>query len=56
MKMVKKLLLWTVVAFLIYAVFKYPTQAATDVQNVWNFLVQLFKSVGSFFNSILTRA
>ena len=56
MKMVKKLLLWTLVAFLIYAVFKYPSQAAADVQTVWNWIVQLFKSLGSFFNSLLTHA
>ena len=55
MKMVKKLLLWTVVAFLIYAVFKYPTLAADYVQNVWNFIVMVFKSLFSFFNSVLTR-
>lgn len=54
MKMVKKLLLWTLVAFSIYAVFKYPSQAATTVQDVWNAIVQLFKSLFSFFNSILT--
>jgi len=56
MKMVKKLLLWTLVAFLIYAVFKYPSQAAADVQTVWNWIVQLFKSLASFFNSLLTHA
>ena len=54
MKMVKKILLWTLVAFLIYAVFKYPSQAASTVQSVWNFIVQLFKSLIDFFNSILT--
>jgi hypothetical protein len=54
MKMVKKILLFTLVAFLIYAVFKYPSLAADFVQNVWNFIVQLFKSLFSFFNSILT--
>jgi len=54
MKMVKKILLWTLVAFLIYAVFKYPSQAANTVQSIWDFLVQLFKSILDFFNSILT--
>jgi hypothetical protein len=54
MKMVKKILLFTLVAFLIYSVFKYPSLAADFVQNVWNFIVQLFKSLFSFFNSILT--
>jgi hypothetical protein len=55
MKMVKKILLFTLVAFLIYAVVKYPTLAADFVQNVWNFIVLVFKSLFSFFNSVLTR-
>lgn len=54
MKMVKKILLWILVGFLIYAVFKYPGQAANAVQSVWDFIVQAFKSLVSFFNSILT--
>lgn len=54
MKVVKKILLWTLVAFLIYAVFKYPSQAANTVQSIWDFLVQLFKSLFDFFNRILT--
>jgi len=54
MKMVKKILLWTLVAFLIYAVFKNPSQAANTVQSIWDFLVQLFTSLFDFFNSILT--
>ncbi len=54
MKMVKKILLWTVIAFIVFAVFKYPTQAAADVQTVWGWVVNLFKSLATFFNSILT--
>lgn len=55
MKMVKKMLLFTLVAFLIYAVFKYPSLAADFVQNIWDFIVHLFESLFSFFNSLLTR-
>jgi hypothetical protein len=55
MKMVKKILLWTLVAFVIYAVFRYPSLAADAVTSVWNFIVQLFRSLGDFFNSLLTR-
>jgi hypothetical protein len=55
MKMVKKILLFILVAFLIYAVFKYPSLAADFVQNIWDFFVQLFESLFSFFNSLLTR-
>jgi hypothetical protein len=55
MKMVKKILQWTLVAFVIYAIFRYPSLAADAVSSVWNFCVQLFKSLFSFFNSLLTR-
>ena len=55
MKMLKKILMWTLIAFLIYAVFKHPTQAGGYAQDAWNFVVQLFKSLFSFFNSILNK-
>ena len=55
MKVVKKILLWTLVAFVIYAVFRYPSLAADAVSSVWNFIVHLFESLFSFFNSLLTR-
>jgi len=55
MKQVKKLLFWLLVAFVIYAVFRYPSLAADAVRTVWDFLVQLFRSIASFFNSLLVR-
>lgn len=54
MKVVKKILLWTLVAFVIYAIFKNPSLAASAAQSLWNTIVQLFKSLFSFFNSLLT--
>jgi len=53
MKHVKKIVLWTLVAFFIYAVIKSPTQAADIVQSVWDVIVQGFKSIASFFNQLL---
>jgi hypothetical protein len=55
MKMVKKILLWALVAFVIYAIFRYPSLAADAVTSIWDFIVHLFESVVSFFNSLLTR-
>jgi hypothetical protein len=55
MKMVKKILLLILMAFLVYAVFKYPSLAADFVQNIWDFIVHLVESLFSFFNSLLTR-
>jgi len=54
MKMVKKILLWTLVAFVIYAIFRYPSLAADAFSNVWNFFVGLFDSLIRFFNGVLT--
>jgi len=53
MKFVKKVLLWALVAFFVYAVFKSPSQAANIVQDAWNIIVQGAKSITSFFNTIL---
>jgi len=55
MKTVKKIVLWTVVAFFIYAIITSPTQAANIVQGAWNILVQATKSLAAFFNDILSH-
>ncbi len=55
MKLVRKILLWLVVAFFIYAIIKSPSQAATIVQNAWDLVVQVAKNIGTFFQDILTR-
>ena len=55
MKGVKKILLWTLVAFFVYAVIRSPTQAASIVQNAWDVILHAFKSIGSFFNTILNH-
>jgi len=55
MKHVKKIVLWSLVIFFIYAIIKSPTQAADMVQNLWNLIVQAFTSIASFFNAILKR-
>jgi hypothetical protein len=55
MKTVKKIVLWTLVAFFIFAVFTNPTQAANIVQGAWNIIVQGVSSIGAFFSDILNR-
>jgi len=55
MKHVKKIVLWTLVIFFIYAVITSPTQAADIVQNAWNIILQAFKNISAFFNQILNR-
>jgi hypothetical protein len=55
MKTVKKIILWTLVAFFVYAVITSPSQAANIVQGAWNIIVQAVSSIASFFNAILNR-
>lgn len=55
MKHVKKIVLWTVVAFFIYAVITSPGQAANIVQAAWDLIVLAFQNIGSFFNALLDR-
>lgn len=52
---VKKVLLWLLLAFIIYAIFTSPDQAATIVRTVWDILVQGVTSLGRFFNVLLKR-
>jgi hypothetical protein len=55
MKMVKKILLWTVVAFLVYAIIESPTQAANIFQSGWNVIVLATRHIAAFFNEILSH-
>jgi hypothetical protein len=55
MKMVKKIVLWTVLAFIVYAIIVSPSQAANIFQSAWNVIVLASKSIAAFFNQILTH-
>ncbi|MDQ1538103.1 MAG: hypothetical protein QOE58_2496 [Actinomycetota bacterium] len=55
MKMVKKIVLWSLVIFFIYAIIKAPTQAANIIQSAWNLIVLAAQSIANFFNAILKR-
>lgn len=46
-------LLWLVVAFLVYAVFKSPDQAASVVKTAWAGLAEAFGTLGHFFDALL---
>jgi hypothetical protein len=52
---VKKIVLWTLLAFFVYAVVKSPSQAADIVRTIWDIILQGFKSIGSFFDALLSR-
>jgi hypothetical protein len=55
MKTIKKIVLWTVAAFIVYAIIVSPGQAANMFQGAWSLIVEATKSIAAFFNAILTR-
>jgi hypothetical protein len=54
-KYVKKIVLWTVVAFVIYAIITSPGQAANMFQSAWDLIVLAFQNIGNFFKALLNR-
>jgi hypothetical protein len=55
MKHAKRLVLWTVLAFFIYAIVTSPSQAASLVHATWNIIVEGVKGTAGFFNAVLNR-
>ena len=51
----RKVILFIVLAFFIYAVFTSPTKAADIVSNLWGVIVDGANSILKFFNSLLNR-
>jgi hypothetical protein len=45
--------MWVVVAFLVYAVFKSPDQAADIVRAAWDGILDGLRAVGRFFDALL---
>ncbi len=52
---VKKIILWTIFIFLIYAIFTDPHHSADIVRSIWTVLRSGFQHVGEFFNDILRK-
>jgi hypothetical protein len=55
MQRVKKILLWVLGAFGVYAIFTSPDSAADIVRTSGDILVDGVKSVGQFFDALLGR-
>jgi hypothetical protein len=55
MQRVKKIVLWTLLAFFVYAIVTSPSQAADIARNIWAIIAQGFTSVGSFFDALLNK-
>jgi hypothetical protein len=55
MQRVKKILLWVLVAFIAYAIFTSPDQAAEILKTSGGIVVDGAKNVGNFFDALLGR-
>jgi hypothetical protein len=50
---IKQLAYLLIAAFVIYAIFKSPDQAANIVRTAWNGVIELIQAIGRFFNALL---
>jgi hypothetical protein len=50
---IKKIVMWLVVIFLLYAIFTAPTEAASMFRAAWDFTVNAVSNVASFFTSLI---
>ena len=50
---IKKVALWVVFAFVLYAIFTNPTKSADIVHNIWDLLSTGVRRIGDFFKAIL---
>jgi hypothetical protein len=55
MHRVRKIVLWTLLAFLVYAIVTSPGQAADIFQTTWDIVLKGLKGIGSFFDALLKR-
>ncbi len=50
---IKKIVLWLVVVFLIYAIVTSPTDAADIFGSAWDVVVNGVKNIAAFFDTLL---
>ncbi|WP_192807991.1 hypothetical protein [Janibacter sp. HTCC2649] len=53
---VKKIVMWLVVIFLLYAIFTSPNDAADIVGSAWDVISNAIKNIGEFFDSLIARS
>ena len=49
---IKKIVLWLLVIFMLYAIFVSPNEAASLVGTVWDILVNGVRNVARFFDAL----
>lgn len=52
---VKKIVVWLIVIFLLYAIFTNPKDAADLVAQLWTILEKAVKNIFEFFDSLLRK-
>lgn len=52
---IKKIVLWLVAIFLLYAILTSPTDAADMVGSAWDIVMNGVRNIGRFFDSLLAR-
>ncbi len=52
---IKKIVLWLVTIFLLYAILTSPTDAADMVDTGWGILANGVENIGRFFDSLINR-
>ena len=52
---IKKIILWLLTIFLIYAILTSPGDAADIVASAWDVIANGVENIGRFFDELLTR-
>ena len=52
---VKKIVLWLLVIFLLYAILTSPTEASSIIGSIWDIIKNGVENIFKFFDSLLKR-
>ena len=52
---IKKIVLWLIVIFLLYAILTSPQSAADIFGSAWDVIANGVQNIGSFFDTLLSR-
>ena len=53
---IKKIVLWLLVIFALYAILVSPSEAANLVGNIWEILLNGVRNIGRFFDALINRS
>lgn len=52
---IKKIAIWVIFAFVLYAIFTNPNKSADIVHSIWDLLASGMHNMGKFFQAILGK-